>query len=61
MDEKRYSEQRSGLEVRAVVGGYELILDGTLGVDGSLFCRNLTVAIEPGSPPDSIYKKVEDR
>ena len=49
----------SALEVRTVVGGYELILDETFGVDGSLFCRNLTVTIEPGIPPDSMYRKGE--
>lgn len=47
----------SGLTVRPVVSGYEVILDGIFGVDGSLFCERLTVAIEPGIPPDSIYKK----
>lgn len=44
----------SSLTVRPAVSGYELILEGIFGVDGSLFCERLTVAVEPGIPPDSI-------
>jgi hypothetical protein len=46
----------SGASVRQVVGGYELVLDGIYGVDGSLYCEKLNVTLEPGIPPGSIYE-----
>ena len=47
--------------MRAVAGGYEFILDSIFGVDGSLFCEKLSVAIEPGIPPGSIHEKTASR
>jgi hypothetical protein len=47
--------------MRPVVGGYELILAGIFGVDGSLFGEKLSVALEPGIPPDSIHEKTASR
>lgn len=50
----------SGLEVRLVDGGYELILDSIFGVNGSLFCERLGVVFQPGIPPGSIYEHSAD-
>ena len=37
--------------------GYELSLQGCYGVDGSILCERMSVAIEPGVPTGSVYRK----
>jgi len=43
----------SGLTVKKNPGGYELVLEGIFGVDGTIYSKQLRVALEPGVPPDS--------
>jgi hypothetical protein len=40
----------SSAAVRKTQNGYELVLDGIYGVDGSIFCEQMSVELEPGIP-----------
>jgi hypothetical protein len=37
--------------------GYELVLEGCYGVDGSIVCERMSVALEPGVPSGSMYER----
>jgi hypothetical protein len=39
--------------------GYELVLEGCHGVDGSIVCERMSVSLEAGVPPGSIYQRSE--
>ena len=39
--------------------GYELVLEGCHGVDGSIVCEHMSVSLEPGIPPGSMYQRSE--
>ncbi len=39
--------------------GYELVLEGCYGVDGSIVCERISVSLEPGIPQGSMYQRSE--
>jgi hypothetical protein len=39
--------------------GYELVLEGCHGVDGSIVCERMSVSLEPGIPQGSVYQRSE--
>jgi hypothetical protein len=46
----------SSAAVKELTGGFELILEGCQGVDGSIVCERMSVTVEPGIPEHSIYR-----
>ena len=39
--------------------GYELVLEGCYGVDASIASKRMSVTLEPGIPPGSMYRRPE--
>ena len=39
--------------------GYELVLAGCYGVEGSIVCERMSVSLEPGIPEVSMYQRTE--
>ena len=48
----------SGASVIEIAGGYGLVLDSTYGVDGTIYCQNLSITVEAGIPSGSIYERL---
>jgi hypothetical protein len=47
----------SGAGVTKITGGYELVLESCYGVGGSVVGERMSVKLEPGIPPGSIYER----
>jgi hypothetical protein len=50
----------SSASVKRLPEGYELVLEGCYGVDGSIVCERMSVTLEPGLPEGSIYQRSEE-
>jgi hypothetical protein len=46
----------SSASVNKTPVGYELLLEGCYGVDGSIACERMSVTLEQGIPPGSTYR-----
>ncbi len=46
----------SSVRVNKTLEGYELLLDGIYGVDGSISCDRMSVRLEPGLPPHPVHR-----
>jgi Immunity protein 50 len=49
----------SSASVDKTPDGYELLLERCHGVDASIACQRMSVTLEPGIPPGSIYQPSE--
>jgi hypothetical protein len=49
----------SSASINARPEGYELVLEGCHGVDGSIVCERMRVSLEPGVPQGSMYQRSE--
>jgi hypothetical protein len=47
----------SSASVNLKPDGYELLLEGCYGVDGSIVCKRMSVTLEHGIPPASMYRR----
>jgi hypothetical protein len=45
----------SSAAVNKIAGGYELVLEGCYGVEGSITGERMSVNIQPGIPGGSLY------
>jgi hypothetical protein len=50
----------SSASVNKITGGYELVLEGCHGADGSIYSERMSVELEPGIPPGSMYGRADE-
>jgi hypothetical protein len=46
----------SSASVNKIPEGFDLVLEGIYGVDGSITCEHLSIKLEPGIPQGSMYQ-----
>ena len=44
----------SSASIKKIPSGYELVLEGCFGVDGSIVCERMSVRLQPSSPGGNV-------
>ena len=51
----------SGLDLKQTAEGFELVLEGCYGVEGTITADRIRIQIQPGPPIDSQYRNLAQR